>query len=144
MRTTIIASIFCVALSSPALADDEVEEQECPLAFQGARVLAVKTPEGVALEFKNSNTTQLPMMRAQLRELAVMIEQRSTLTQTSSVDDEVDFPPVDLGVRNIAQGARVTVRAARLRDIPALRELAFGFAEFWERSPCSQTLTAAR
>jgi hypothetical protein len=141
MRTTFIASILCVAMSSPALADDE--EQECPMAFQGAHVSAVKTPEGVALDFKNSDTTQLPMMRAQLRELAVLVEQRSTLTQTASVDDEVDFPPVDLGVKDIAQGARVTVRAARLRDIPALRELAFGFAEFWKRSPCAELLSAA-
>jgi hypothetical protein len=142
MRMTILASIFCVAVTSPALADDE--EQECPMAFQGARVAAMKTREGVALEFKNANDTQLPQMRAQLREVAVMIEQRSTLTQTASIDDEVEFPPVDLGVQNIAQGARVTVRAARLRDIPALRELAFGFAEFWKTSPCSATLTATR
>jgi hypothetical protein len=144
MRMTILASIFCVASTTPALAEQEDVETECPMAFQGARVAATTTREGVALEFKNSDTTQLPMMRAQLREVAVMIEQRSTLTQTASVDDEVEFPPVDLGVKDIAQGARVTVRAARLRDIPALQELAFGFAEFWKRSPCSQALTAAR
>jgi hypothetical protein len=139
----IMASIFCVAVSAPAFADEEDVDQECPIAFQGARVSALNTREGVALEFRTSNPTQLPMMRAQLREVAEMIEQRSTLTQTSSIDGEVDFPPVDLGVRDIAEGARVTVHAARLRDIPALRELAFGFAEFWKRSPCSQTLSAA-
>jgi hypothetical protein len=139
---TIVASIFCVALASPAIADDGTDE--CPMAFQGARVVAVKTPEGVALEFKNSDATQVPMMRAQLREVAVMIEQRGTLTQTTSAEDEVEFPPVDMGVKDIALGARVTVRAARLRDIPALRELAFGFAEFWKRSPCAMSLTAAR
>jgi hypothetical protein len=140
MRTIFMASIFCVALSAPAFADDE---QECPMAFQGARVSAMKTREGVALEFKTSDTTQLPMLRAQLREVAAMIEERSTLTQTASMEDEVDFPPVDLGVKDIAQGARVTVHAARLRDIPALQELAFGFAEFWKRSPCSETLSAS-
>lgn len=138
MRMIIVASTFCVALTSPALADDE---EECPMAFQGARVSAVKTPEGVALVFKNSNEIQLPLMRAQLREVANMIEQRSTLTQTVSDDEAVEFPPVDMAVRDIAQGARVTVRAARFSDIPALRELAFGFAEFWKRSPCMATLT---
>ena len=40
--------------------------------------------------------------------------------------------------------SRVTVRAARFSDIPALRELAFGFAEFWKRSPCMATLTVQR
>ena len=49
-----------------------------------------------------------------------------------------------MAVRDIAQGARVTVRAARFSDIPALRELAFGFAEFWKRSPCMETLTVQR
>lgn len=139
MRMIIMASTVCVALSSPALAQ---EEEECPLAFQGARVSAVKTDEGVALVFKNSNRTQLPLMRAQLREVADMIEQRSTLTQTASADEPVEFPPVDMAVRDISQGARVTVRAARFRDIPVLREIAFGFAEFWKRSPCMAPLTA--
>lgn len=143
MRTIMVASTFCVALSSPALAQVD-EEEECPLAFQGARVSAVKTTEGVALEFKNTNRAQLPLMRAQLREVADLIEERSTLTQTASVDEAVEFPPVDMAVKDIAHGARVTVRAARLRDIPALREIAFGFAEFWQRSPCTAPLTVMR
>jgi hypothetical protein len=143
MRMIILASTFCAALTGTALADDEVES-ECPVAFVGARVSAVKTPEGVALEFKTSDKVQLPQMRAQLREVAMLIEERSTLTQTVSADEAVDFPPVDMAVKDIAHGARVTVRAARFSDIPALRELAFGFAEFWKRSPCMETLTVQR
>ena len=142
MRGFIVVSACLVALTSEAIAEDESEE--CPVAFQGARVKATKLREGVALEFKNTNRAQLQDMRDQLREVAQMIEQQSTLTQTASLDEPVDFPPVDLIVADIAQGARVTVRAARFRDIPALQEIAFGFAEFWKQSSCSAALTAAR
>lgn len=142
MRGFIVVSACLVALTSEAIAEEEPEE--CPAAFQGARVKATKLREGVALEFKNTNRAQLQDMRDQLREVAEMIEQQSTLTQTASLDEPVDFPPVDLMVADIAQGARVTVRAARFRDIPALQEIAFGFAEFWKQSSCSVTLTAAR
>jgi hypothetical protein len=144
MRGFIAVSVCLVALTGEAVAETEQAEQECPMAFQGARVKATKLREGVAIEFRNTNRAQLQDMRDQLREVADMIEQQSTMTQTASLDDAVEFPPVDLAVSDIAQGARVTVRAARFRDIPALQELAFGFAEFWKSSPCSATLTAAR
>ena len=142
MRGFIVVSACLVALTSEAIAEDVPDE--CPLAFQGASVKATKLREGVALEFKNTNRAQLQDMRDQLREVAQMIEQQSTLTQTASFDEPVDFPPVDLMVADIAQGARVTVRAARFRDIPALQEIAFGFAEFWKQSACSAALTAVR
>lgn len=140
MRSIIVAGAF-LALVNPAHAD---QDEECPTAFQGARVVAAKVREGVQIEFRNPNRTQVQAMRVQLREVAEMIEQQSTLQQTASDDDEVEFPPVDLAVKNIALGARVTVRAARMRDIPALRELAFGFAEFWKTSACVSPLVSQR
>ena len=145
MRGFIVVSASLLALTSAAMADDDASEaDECPAAFQGARVKATKLREGVSIEFKNTNRAQLQDMRDQLREVAQMIEQQSTLTQTASFDEPVDFPPVDLMVADIAQGARVTVRAARFRDIPALQEIAFGFAEFWKQSSCSVSNVAAR
>ena len=140
MRSIIVAGAL-LALVSPAHAD---EEQECPTAFQGALVVAAKVRQGVQLEFRNPNRSQVKDMRLQLREVAEMIEQQGTLQQTVSDDDEVDFPPVDLAVKDIALGARVTVRAARMRDIPALRELAFGFAEFWKTSSCVAPIVTLR
>jgi hypothetical protein len=139
MRTIIAASIWLVALAGPAQADEE-----CPQAFQGAKVTASKLTEGVSLEFRASHRALIPLLREQVREVADMIEQHSTQTQTTGADDEqIEFPPVDLSVNDVALGARVTVRAARLQDIPALRELAFGFAEFWKTSVCAAPLVSS-
>lgn len=139
MRSIIAASVCLLGLSSAAHA-----EEECPPAFQGARVSAAKLPEGVSLEFRASSRAMIPLLRGELREVAKMIEEHSTQTQTSSADDEVDFPPVDLTVKDVAFGARVIVRAGRFGDIPALRELAFGFAEFWKTSACSAQVVSKR
>ena len=75
-----------------------------------------------------------------------MLRWRPSVSQyrLTSEDDEVEFPPVDVNVKDIGAGARVTVRAARLRDIPAIRELAFGFAEFWKTSACVAPLVSSR
>jgi hypothetical protein len=101
-------------------------------------------PDGVAIEFKNPNRDQVKDMRDQLRQVAIMLEQRSTQLQTTSFDEPVDFPPVDLAVRDIVLGARVTVRAGRFRDIPAIRNLAFGFARYWKQSPCREVFVSQR
>ncbi len=137
MRSIIAASVFLVALAGAAQAD------ECPAAFQGAKVTAAKLPEGVSLEFRASHRQLIPLLREQLREVADMLEQQSTQTQTTGADDEhVEFPPVDVAVKDVALGARVIVRAGRFSDVPALRELAFGFAEFWKTSACSAPLVS--
>jgi hypothetical protein len=134
---------LALAVSAQTAAADD-GEQECPVAFQGATVKAHKMPGGVRLEFRNGNRGIVDDMREQLRAIAEMIEQHGTAQQTTSEQDEVDFPPVDIDVKDIVLGARVTVRATRLRDIPALRELAFGFEEFWKSSPCNTPLVSAR
>jgi hypothetical protein len=134
MRAILAASACVVALAAPVHAD----ESECPAPFQGVKVSAADIPDGVSLDFQNPNRAHVRQMRVQLREVAEMLEQHGTQVQTTGTDDEhVEFPPVDLDVKNITAGARVTVRAARLRDVPVIRELAFGFAEFWGESPCA-------
>lgn len=141
MRSIIAASICLVALAGPARA----QEEECPIAFIGAKVAAAKTRDGVSLEFKNPNRAHVQHMREQLREVADLIEEHGTQQQTTGAEDEeVEFPPVDVSVKDIGTGARVTVRAARFRDIPAIQELAFGFAEFWKTSACNAPLVSAK
>lgn len=136
MRAIIAASACVVTLAVPAYAQVE-EEPDCPLVFIGVKVTTADVRDGVSIEFRNPNGANVEEMRAQLREVAQLLEDHGTQVQTTGADDEeVDFPPVDISVKNIARGARVTVRAARYRDIPVLRELAYGFAEFWETSPC--------
>lgn len=133
MKALILAG--CVlAATAPAHADDN----ECPPAFRGARVSAENSPGGVRLEFRNGNRASVDLMRSQLREIADMLERHGTERQTSGEDEEVEFPPVDIDVKDIALGARVTVRVSRLRDLTSVRELAFGFAEYWKGSVCGQ------
>lgn len=134
-----IAAGCMLALAATAHAEDE-----CPAAFQGAKVTATKAPGGVTIEFRNGNRDSVSPMRSQLREVAEMIEQHGTQMQTVGEEDQVEFPPVDIDVKDIVLGARVTVRASRLRDITALREMAYGFAEFWKTSPCVETLVSVR
>jgi hypothetical protein len=127
----LIAASCVLALAGTARADGE-----CPPSFQGAVVRANAVPGGVALEFRNGNKESVNPMRDQLRGIARMIEQHGTERQTASDTDEVDFPPVDITVKDIVLGARVTVRATRLGDLEAIRELAYGFVEYWKTSPC--------
>ncbi len=137
----LIAAGCMLALAATAQADDS---EDCPAAFKGAKVTATKTPGGVRLEFRNGNRATVQDMRDQLRAVGEMIEEHGTQVQTASDDEAVEFPPVDVEVKDIVLGARVTVRASRLGDIPALRELAFGFAEHWKTSACVETLVSGR
>lgn len=136
----LIAASCVLALAATAQADDE----ECPAAFRGAKVTATKQPGGVTLDFRNGNHGIVADMRIQLRAVAEMIEEHGTQKQTAGETDEVEFPPVALDVKDIVLGARVTVRATRLRDIPAIRDLAFGFAEYWKTSACVEPLVSLR
>lgn len=139
-RNVVIATSLLVLTASSAHAD----EQECPTAFRGAKLTAAKSPGGVTLEFRNQNRDALGLMREQLREVADMVEQHGTQKQTASEDEEVEFPPVDIDVKDVSLGARVTVRASRLRDLTAVRELAFGFAEYWKTSACVEQFVSVR
>ena len=142
MKILIAASCLLAVAAGTATADDG---DECPEAFRGATVRAQKQPGGVSLEFRNGNRAAVQDMRDQLRAVADMIEQHGTERMTSGEDDEeVDFPPVAIGVTDIVLGARVTVRATRLRDIPTIRALAFEFAANWKTSVCYEPLVSAR
>jgi hypothetical protein len=144
LALAVTGQIAAADKSGIAITDAADGEEECPAAFQGASVKAEKMPGGVRIEFRNGNRAIVDDMREQLRAIGEMIEQHGTQQQTAGEDDEVEFPPVDIDVKDIVLGARVTVRASRLRDIPALRELAFGFQEFWKTSPCNTPLVSAR
>lgn len=146
---TLIAASCALALAVPAYADQAVDDEappmeECPLAFRGANVRVEKVPGGVKLEFRNGNKGFVEQMREQLRSIGEMVEQHGTERQTSGDDEEVEFPPVDVEVKDIVLGARVTVRASRLSDLPKIRDIAFGFAEFWKTSPCNEPLVSMR
>ena len=83
-------------------------------------------------------------MRLQLREVAAALERKGTQKQTTSDAETVEFPPVDIDVKNTTSGARVTVRVSRLRDLTPVRELALSFAEYWKSSPCAAPTMVSR
>lgn len=128
--------------SGVAFADQAAEiegpENQCPVVFRGAKVEQKPQKNGVTIEFTTSAKDNVEEMRSQLRDVAAMIEEHSTEIQTDAAEqDDVPFPPVDLEVTNIASGARVTVRAARFRDIPVVQELARSFTdEVWPTTDC--------
>jgi hypothetical protein len=110
-------------------------EPDCPDAFRGAAITTNQIHDGVALTF-TTDGTKVDIMRDQLRELAMMIEQKGTEVQTASYDEDVEFPSLDIDVKDMAGGALVSVRASRPRDIPELRELATSFQRYWDASSC--------
>ena len=110
-------------------------EPDCPDAFRGAAISATQIHDGIALTF-TTDAPKIDLMRDQLRELATMIEQKGTLVQTASYDEDVEFPSLDIDVKDMAGGALVSVRASRPRDIPELRELATSFQRYWDASSC--------
>lgn len=110
-------------------------EPDCPDAFRGAAITSSQIHDGVALTFTTEGA-KVDIMRDQLRELAMMIEQKGTQVQTASYDEDVEFPSLDIDVKDMAGGALVSVRASRPRDIPELRELATSFQRYWDASSC--------
>src|SRR5512143_2428163 len=124
-----VAAAFVVA--APHMVRSARSDDDCPEAFRGAAVKTAVIDDGVALTFTTA-AARMALLRDQLREVAMMLEQKGTETQTASYDEDVEFPPVDLDVKDVDGGARVTVRASRPRDIPELRELAKSFEAFWQ------------
>lgn len=128
-----VAAAFLVA--TPHMVRTARADGDCPEAFRGAAVSTASIHDGVTLTF-TTGANRLELLRDQLREVAMMLEQKGTEVQTASYDEDVEFPPVDLDVRDIDGGAIVRVRASRPRDIPELRELAKSFQRYWQTSSC--------
>ena len=130
MKLPILTSLLLVAGTHVVHA-----EPDCPDAFRGAAISSSQIRDGVSLTFQ-TDAGKVHLMREQLRELAMMIEQKGTEVQTASYEEEVEFPPLDIDVKDIGGGAKVSVRASRPRDLPELRELASSFQRYWDSSTC--------
>ena len=132
MKFPILLTSLAVLVAAPHIVR---AEPDCPDAFRGAAISTNQIHDGVALTFTTEGT-KVDLMRDQLRELAMMIEQKGTQMQTASYDEDVEFPSLDIDVKDTAGGALVSVRASRPRDIPELRELATSFQRYWDASSC--------
>jgi hypothetical protein len=128
---TVLAALLLVATPHIAMA-----EEDCPEAFRGASISTSDIRDGVTLTFTTEHA-RIALMRTELRTVASMVEQKGTEVQTTSYEEDVEFPPLDLEVFDVIGGARVSVRASRPRDIPELRVLARSFEKFWATSKCN-------
>ncbi|MDX2093468.1 MAG: hypothetical protein SFX73_36830 [Kofleriaceae bacterium] len=118
----------------------EVEDgNQCPYAMRGVKLTASLDKEGVVFEFTNPRKEYVKDVRLQLREAADLIQELSRLEPDEhKIDPDVPrLPPMAIVVKDIQSGARVVIHAVRAQDRAELRELAAGFAEFWEQSDCS-------
>ncbi|HUS27364.1 MAG TPA: hypothetical protein VMZ53_02615 [Kofleriaceae bacterium] len=131
---TVLAALLLVAIPHTSFAGEPTDD-ECPEAFRGASISAGDLRDGVTLTFTTEHTRIL-QLRSELRSVATALEQKGTEMQTSSYEEDVEFPPVDLEVFDVDGGARVSVRASRPRDIPELRVLAKSFEKYWSTSTC--------
>lgn len=132
MKFPILLTSLAVVVAAPHIVR---AEPDCPDAFRGAAISTNQIHDGVTLTF-TTDGTKVDLMRDQLRELAMMIEQKGTQQQTASYDEDVEFPSLDIDVKDTTGGALVSVRASRPRDIPELRELATSFQRYWDASSC--------
>lgn len=132
MKSPILLTSLALVVAAPHIVRAETD---CPDAFRGAAIKSTEIHDGVALTF-TTDGSKVEIMRDQLRELATMIEQKGTQVQTASYDEDVEFPSLDIDVKDMAGGALVSVRASRPRDIPELRELATSFQRYWDASSC--------
>jgi hypothetical protein len=120
----------------------QVQAQRCPEVMRGVALVFRPIPGGIALEFSSPRQHEVPELRKQLREAALVVEQHSKAPmQVSAGDSEsIRIPPLDISVNDVGAGARVVIRAQRARDVPELLELARALELFWAHSDCHEEI----
>lgn len=121
-------------------APEAVPADSCPEVVRGVEVSTQPVKSGVAVEFTSPRREHVTELRLQLREIAATLEHQSKLASVQAEREghanDTDLPAVDIAVREVRAGARLTVRAERVDDIKALRDLARAFEVAWKDSDC--------
>lgn len=133
------AGVAAAKPSSPPVDVDVDDGNQCPYALRGVKLVAGLDKRGVIFEFTNPRVEYVRDVREQLREAAELIQElsRKPVDEATVDPDEPRLPPLSIAVKDIAFGARVVIHAMHAEDRAELRELAAGFAEFWEHSDCA-------
>jgi hypothetical protein len=124
--------------------EGEDAPRQCPEALRGVSLELRPIRGGVALEFTSPRRLQVPGLREQLREAALVIEQysRAQLRVARAADtaeaEPPSIPPLEISVTDVGAGARVLLRPQRARDLPELIELARTFELLWSRTDCNE------
>jgi hypothetical protein len=123
-------------------------ERQCPEVMRGVALVFRPIAGGVMLEFTSPRQHEVPELRQQLREAAVVVEQHSKAPMPASLDaadpEAARIPPLDISVNDVGAGARVLIRAQRARVIPEVLELARALELFWLHSDCNEEVGARR
>jgi hypothetical protein len=141
-------AIAIAILATSGAARAEEPARQCPTVLRGVALVIRPIAGGVALDFMTPRQHEVPALRGQLREAALVLEQHSkTFLRPAAATAEprgVRIPPLDISVNDVAAGARVIIRTQRARDTPELLDLAHSLELFWERSDCNEDMRARR
>lgn len=142
-----IAAALAVALgaTTPALAqpttpmpeEAPTESESCPAFMRGAKLSVSNTERGVTFRVTAAQDPYVAPLREMLRRLALLIERHADATAAQPPDPEsVAIPPVDITIKEIGDGAVVSVRAKQVTDVGLLQLQARAVERFWESSDC--------
>jgi hypothetical protein len=116
------------------------DTEECPSSIRGVQLKVAKARGGVVLEFSAPNSLQVSDLRELIGEAGAYVEFVTKVAALHSEQvlayDGTPVPPVDVSVKSIPTGARVTVRADRPQDSTAVLEQANTLKRYWDQNPC--------
>lgn len=141
LRGKLVAFAAVLASAAPALADDDLlVEEDCPAAFHRVALALHDVRGGVAFDFTTSRKQHVGELRRLLREAAIALEEHSqreaSRTDVQRMPDEFVLPALDITVKDVAAGIRVTVRAEARRALKDVRATARLFRRVWLQHPC--------
>lgn len=140
----VVAAALVLGIPATATADDAVEpaavDPGCPAAFANVGLALQNVDGGVTFHFTARNKAMVGELRHLLREAAISLEHHSKVaamqTDVQHTRDEWVLPALDISVRDVAAGARVTVRAELRGDVADVRANARVFRRAWLTHPC--------
>jgi len=129
-----------------APADLPEAPRRCPEALRGVELALRPFPGGVVLAFTSPRLPQVPELREQLRQAALVIEMYSKAPNLglAATPDQGRIPPLEISVSDVGAGALVVIRTQRARDLPELLDLARAVELLWSRSDCSEDIFVRR
>lgn len=120
--------------------------RRCPEALRGVELARRPFAGGVVLSFTSARLQQVPELREQLRQAALVIEMYSKVPNLGLevAPEQGRIPALEISVNDVDAGARVVIRTQRARDLPELLELARALELLWSRSDCSEDIFVRR
>lgn len=135
LATAVLGLVGTSAAQTPPTQEPEATET-CPEFLKGAQLSVSDIDGGVAFEVTARTATDAIPLRAMLRELAAIVERHTQVATTSNDAATFEIPPIDIGVMDIASGARVSVTAERASDVPLVRAQAQQVQQAFRGSAC--------